>query len=191
MKYSTFFRDSTHILLTRDFISMMKEVPLYHQMNGGIHMNQLVTGKFIALKRKQKNLTQEQLAEKLGVSNKTISKWETGKCMPDYSIVKILCEELEVTVAELMDGEISEENSVRTYDDEQILDLLRRTQELEKQKNMLYGIMLIVMGIAVQALSYAIGGSDFKDFISGLLLGLSIGEMLVGVYVVGKSLAGR
>ena len=41
-------------------------------------MNQLVTGKFIALKRKQKNLTQEQLAEKLGVSNKTISKWETG-----------------------------------------------------------------------------------------------------------------
>lgn len=191
MKYSIFFRDSTHILLTRDFISMMKEVPLYHQMNGGIHMNQLVTGKFIALKRKQKNLTQEQLAEKLGVSNKTISKWETGKCMPDYSIVKSLCEELEVTVAELMDGEISEENSVRTYDDEQILDLLRRTQELEKQKNMLYGIMLIVMSIAVQALSYAIGGSDFKDFISGLLLGLSIGEMLVGVYVVGKSLAGR
>ena len=109
----------------------------------------------------------------------------------DLSPVRTLCEELEVTVAELMDGEISEENSVRTYDDEQILDLLRRTQELEKQKNMLYGIMLIVMGIAVQALSYAIGGSDFKDFISGLLLGLSIGEMLVGVYVVGKSLAGR
>ncbi len=97
-------------------------------------MNQLVTGKFIALKRKQKNLTQEQLAEKLGVSNKTISKWETGKCMPDYSIVKSLCEELDVTIAELMDGEMSEEKSVRTYDDEQILDLLRRTQELEKQK---------------------------------------------------------
>ena len=64
--------------------------------------------------------------------------------------------------------------------------MLRRTQELEKQKNMLYGIMLIVMGIALQALSYAIGGSDFKDFISGLLLGLSI-----GVFAVGKSLAGR
>ena len=111
--------------------------------------------------------------------------------MPDYSIVKSLCEELKVTVAELMDGEISEEKSVRTYDDEQIIDLLRRTQELEKQKNMLYGIMLIVMGIALQALSYAIDGSDFKDFISGLLLGLSIGEMLVGVFVVGKSLAGR
>ena len=109
-------------------------------------MNQLTTGKFISLKRKQKNMTQEQLAQKLGVSNKTISKWETGKSMPDYSIIKSLCEELEITIAELMDGEMSEEKSVRTYDEEQILDLLRRTQELEKQKNMLYGIMLIVMG---------------------------------------------
>lgn len=154
-------------------------------------MNQLVTGKFISLKRKQKNMTQEQLAEKIGVSNKTISKWETGKCMPDYSVAKSLCEELEITVAELMDGEVSEEKSVRTYDEEQILDLLRRTQELEKQKYMLYGIVLIVMGIALQALSYAFGGSDFKDFISGLLLGLSIDEMLVGVYVVGKALSGR
>ena len=47
-------------------------------MNGGIEMNQLVIGKYISLKRKQKNMTQEQLAEKLGVSNKTISKWENG-----------------------------------------------------------------------------------------------------------------
>ena len=154
-------------------------------------MNQTVTGKFIALKRKQKNLTQEQLAEKLGVSNKTISKWETGKCMPDYSIVKSLCEELGVTMAELLDGEKAGDKSVRIYDDEQMLDLLRRIQELEKQKVMLTGVMLIVMGIAFQALSQTLGGSDFKDFLSGVLLGLSLGEMLIGVYVVGKSLTER
>ena len=154
-------------------------------------MNQTVTGKFIALKRKQKNLTQEQLAEKLGVSNKTISKWETGKCMPDYSIVKSLCEELGVTMAELLDGEKAGDKSVRVYDDEQMLDLLRRIQELEKQKVMLTGVMLIVMGIAFQALSQTLGGSDFKDFLSGALLGLSLGEMLIGVYVVAKSLAER
>ena len=154
-------------------------------------MNQLTTGKFITQKRKEKNLTQEQLAEKLGVSNKTISKWETGKCMPDYGVVKSLCEELEMTVAELMDGEEAEEKSVRAYDDEQIMDLLRRTQELEKQKNLLYGILLIVMGIALQALSYTFEGSQVKDFFSGLLLGISIVEMLVGVYVLGRSLSGR
>ena len=154
-------------------------------------MNQQLTGKFIAHKRKEKNLTQEQLAEKLGVSNKTVSKWETGKSMPDYSVVKILCEELGVTVAELMDGEASEEKSVRTYDEEQIMDLLKRTQDLEKQKNLLYGILLIVMGIALQALSYTLGGSNIKEFFSGLLLGISIAEMLAGVYVVGKNIAGR
>ena len=154
-------------------------------------MNQLTTGKFISKKRKEKNMTQEQLAEKLGVSNKTISKWETGKCMPDYGIVKELCEELGITIAELMDGEESEEKSVRAYDDEQIMDLLRRTQELEKQKNLLYGILLIVMGIALQALSHTLGGSNVKDFFSGLLLGVSIAEMLVGVYVLGRSIAER
>lgn len=154
-------------------------------------MNQLVTGKFIAHKRKEKNLTQEQLAEKLGVSNKTISKWENGKCMPDYAVVKSLCEELEITVAELMDGEVKEDKSMRAYDEDQIMDLLRRTQELEKQKNMLFGIILIVMGIAMQALSYNVGGSAFRDFVSGLLLGMSIVEMLVGVYVVARSLAAK
>lgn len=154
-------------------------------------MNQLTTGKFISQKRKEKNMTQEQLAEKLRVSNKTISKWETGKCMPDYGIVKSLCEELEITIAELMDGEESEEKSVRAYDDAQIMDLLRRTQELEKQKNLLYGILLIVMGIALQVLSYTFGGSNVKDFFSGLLLGISVGEMLVGVYILGRSIAER
>ena len=154
-------------------------------------MNQQATGTFIAQKRKEKNLTQEQLAEKLGVSNKTISKWETGKCMPDYSVVKNLCEELGITIAELMDGEAAQVRSVRTYDDEQIMDLLKRTQELEKQKNLLYGVILIVMGIALQALSHTFGGSGIQDFFSGLLLGISIGEMLAGVYVVGKGLAVR
>ena len=154
-------------------------------------MNQQLTGKFIAHKRREKNLTQEQLAEKLGVSNKTVSKWETGKCMPDYSVVKALCDELEITVAELMDGEASDEKSVRTYDEEQIIDLLKRTQNLEKQKNLLYGILLIVMGIALQALSHTLGGSNVKDFFFGLLLGISIAEMLVGIYVVGKSMTGR
>lgn len=138
-------------------------------------MEQIKTGKFIAKKRKELNLTQEQLAERLGVSNKTISKWETGKCMPDYAVIKNLCEELKVSVSELMD------------DDEQILDLLRRTQELEKQKVMLAGVILIVMGIALQALSHTFGGSDVKDFFAGILLGLSVAEMLAGIFVIARS----
>ena len=144
-------------------------------------MDPITIGKFIAKKRKEQNLTQEQLAERLGISNKTVSKWETGKCMPDYAVVKSLCEELKVTVSELMDGEEAGDKSVRAYDDEQILDLLRRTQELEKQKVMMSGVILIVMGIALQALSHTLGGSNVRDFFAGLLLGLSVAEMLAGV----------
>lgn len=154
-------------------------------------MDQITIGRFIAKKRKEQSLTQEQLAERLGVSNKTVSKWETGKCMPDYSMINMLCEELKISVSELMDGEEADGKSVRVYDDEQILDLLRRTQELEKQKVTLTGIILIVMGIAFQALSHTLGGSDVKDFFAGLLLGLSVAEMLVGVFVIAKGLKSK
>ena len=106
--------------------------------------------------------------------------------MPDYTVITSLRGELKVTVSELMDAEETEEKSVRVYDDDQILDLLRRTRELEKQKVMLTGVILIVMGIALQALSQSLGGSDVKDFFSGLLLGLSVAEMLAGIYVIGK-----
>ena len=154
-------------------------------------MNQLITGKFILQKRKEKNLTQEQLAEKLGVSNKIVSRWETGKCMPAYSIVKTLCEELNITVEELINGEEAEEKSVSICDEEQMIDLLRRTQEAEKRKGILVGVVLITMGIVLQAISHRLGGTNFKDFVSGIMFGLAMGEMLVGVYIVGKSFAGR
>ncbi|MDO4388395.1 MAG: helix-turn-helix transcriptional regulator [Eubacteriales bacterium] len=149
-------------------------------------MNQTNMGNYIARKRREKNLTQEQLAEQLGVSNKTISKWENGKCIPGYNVIESLCQILSITLSELMDGEDAEEGSVRVYDDGQILDLLRRTQELERQKGILYGLILVVLGISSSALSASTGGSNVQDFISGLLTGLSIVEMLAGVAVIGK-----
>ncbi len=154
-------------------------------------MNQTTIGSYITKKRREKNLTQEQLAEKLGVSNKTISKWENGKYMPDYSIIEQLCKELSVTLSELMDGEDATEDSMRVYDDEQILDLLRRMQELERQKNILYGIILIVLGIACNAMAGTVSGSEVQEFISGLLTGLSVAEILAGIVVVGKSVLKR
>ena len=149
-------------------------------------MNQILIGSYIAQKRRALNLTQEQLSEKLGVSNKTISKWENGKCMPDYSVIQELCDELHVTLAELMAGKDSAEESDRTYNNEQILDLIRRMQELEHQRQVLFGVVLIILGIACSALSATIGGSDVKDFMSGLLLGMSIVEMIAGLIIVVK-----
>lgn len=106
--------------------------------------------------------------------------------MPDYSIIQTLCDALGVTLPELMDGEDAADSSVRVYDDAQILDLLRRTQELERQKGILYGLVLIVLGIACGAISKTTGGADVQDFVSGVLMGLSVAEILAGIGIIGK-----
>ncbi len=108
--------------------------------------------------------------------------------MPDYSIIQKLCDALHVTLPELMDGEDAVEDSVRVYDEAQILDLLRRTQELERQKGILYGLLLIVLGIASSAMSGTVGGTDVQNFTSGILMWLSVAEMLAGIVVAGKKL---
>lgn len=154
-----------------------------------MNMDQTATGKFIMKKRKELNLTQEQLAQKLGVSNKTISKWETGKCMPDYSIVESLCTELNTTLAELMNGE-EDDKSIHTYDNEQIMEM-KEMQELKNAKITFTGYILIIVGIVMLTLSQLFGGTEFQDFLSGFMLGLSICQMLVGIFVVSRQMAGK
>lgn len=154
-------------------------------------MNALKTGRYIARKRKERNLTQEQLAERISVSNKTVSKWETGKCMPDYSVVEALCKELDVSTSELLSGEDCEKEMELTNAEQQTLLTFERVQQLEHDKHTLTGIIIIIMSIALMALSRTTGGSDFRDFISGFLLGLSISSMLVGIYLTVRSLARR
>ena len=68
-------------------------------------MNQEKIGKFILDCRKKKNMTQSELAEKLGVSDRTIGNWENGRNMPDLSLFKPLCDELDITINELLSGE--------------------------------------------------------------------------------------
>lgn len=68
-------------------------------------MDQIKIGKFIATLRKEKDLTQEQLGEKLGVTNKTISRWENGNYMPDIEMLSLLSKEFDVSINELISGE--------------------------------------------------------------------------------------
>ena len=86
-------------------------------------MNQIATGTFIARKRKELNLTQAQLAEQLGISSESVSKWERGRCMPDYAIVNELRDALGITVSELLDGEENDRENMRMYDNDQMIRL--------------------------------------------------------------------
>lgn len=151
-------------------------------------MDQNQIGGFISTKRREKNLTQEQLAEKLGVSNKTVSKWENGKCMPDYAVIELLCRELDITLAELLDGEEKEPNSIRLYDEEQVKELLGKIQKIERMQKYAMGTILMLVGFLAVVLGSLFGGTHFYDFISGVLLGLGGSVIVIGVIAVVMSL---
>ena len=87
-------------------------------------MDQEKIGKFIASCRKECNLTQEQVAEKLGVSNKTVSRWENGNGFPDVSLLQPLCELLNISVNELLLGEKIPEDNYRKKVEENIIRIL-------------------------------------------------------------------
>ena len=112
-------------------------------------MDQLKIGKFIADCRKQKNLTQMQLSEKLGITDKAISKWERGIAMPDSSIMLELCDILGISVNELLSGEkISMENN--NQKNEQLL--LEMAKELENKNKTIWSSMRAIMIISITAL---------------------------------------
>ena len=69
-------------------------------------MDQIKIGKFISLKRKEKNITQNELAEMLNITNRAISKWENGICLPDVGTMPILCKILDITINDLFSGEV-------------------------------------------------------------------------------------
>ena len=91
-------------------------------------MNQTEIGTFIAKCRKEKKLTQMQLAEKLNITDRAVSKWETGKSMPDSSIMLELCEILGITVNELLSGKEMDVESYEKKADENLIALKRKDE---------------------------------------------------------------
>jgi len=112
-------------------------------------MDQMKIGKFIAECRKKNNLTQLQLAEKLGITDKAISKWERGMAMPDSSIMLALCENLKINVNELLSGErINMENNEQK-NKELMLDMAK---ELDQRNKTIRTAMWIILSVSIVAL---------------------------------------
>ena len=112
-------------------------------------MNQIKIGRFIAECRKKANLTQLQLADRLGITDKAVSKWERGITMPDTSIMLTLCDILGISVIELLSGEkINMENS--NQKNEQLL--LDMAKELEKKNKTIWSSMWAIMIVSMTAL---------------------------------------
>ena len=149
-------------------------------------MNQEKIGKFIADCRKSKKLTQLELAEKLGVSDKSVSKWETGKCMPDLSLFKPLCEELNITINELLSGEKIDKKEYQNKLEENIVNIV----DYNDKKSDVFGYIIFSF---IGVLSLIIGISFHStNFIFPLLFELfgiflilfALNKLIVNVKVI-------
>jgi len=96
-------------------------------------MDQVKIGKFIAQMRKEQGLLQRQLAEKLGISDKTVSKWECGKGLPEISLMLPLCDILGISVNELLSGEILSDINYKMKAEENMMGLLKEKEENKKK----------------------------------------------------------
>lgn len=98
-------------------------------------MDQVKIGKFIASKRKEIGITQQQLADKLGVTDKSIGNWENGRNMPDLSLFEPLCKELNISINDLMSGEIVDQKDYKVKCDENITYTINEVNKQKKKKN--------------------------------------------------------
>lgn len=105
-------------------------------------MNQEKTGKFISALRKEKNMTQRELADKIGVTDRAISKWENGRGMPDLSLMESLCNELEISVNELLSGEKIEPKDYLEKSEENILSTIKYTEKKIKKNSTIFKIII-------------------------------------------------
>ena len=96
-------------------------------------INQIKIGKFIAAKRKEQNLTQEKLAEKLGITDRAVSKWETGKSLPDASIMLELCALLGITVNDLLCGEVVSMENYNEQMEKSLIEMVKQKEQSDKR----------------------------------------------------------
>ena len=112
-------------------------------------MNQERIGKFIAKCRKDKKMTQSQLAEKLGVTDKSIGNWENGRNMPDLSLFKPLCDELDITINDLLSGEkISKEDYQEKFEENIVNTIDYSTKKINKYSNVI-ALLFIIFGLFI------------------------------------------
>ena len=149
-------------------------------------MDQEKIGKFLASLRKEKKLNQQELAEKLGVSDRTIGNWENGRNMPDLSLFKPLCQELDITINELLSGErITKEKYQEKFEENIVKTIDYSTKKLNEYRGII-SLILIILGlfILISAIMIFPSESSWSSIYS--ILGVII--FMIGITKITKKL---
>lgn len=149
-------------------------------------MNQVRIGKFIAKCRKEKNITQSELAEKLGVTDRSVSNWENGKNMPDLSLFKPLCELLGITINELLSGEKIPPESYQERLEENIVNTIDYSTKKLNKYGRVISLIFIIFGLFVSISAIMIFKSESSWGSIYSILGIML--FMVGIVRVTKGL---
>ena len=149
-------------------------------------MDQKKTGSFLRELRKEKQLTQEQLAERFGVTNRSVSRWETGSNMPDLSILVELADFYDVDIRDIIDGERKGEDMNK--EEKERLQLVADYAETEKNTLLMrlrifsiVGLISLIAGLVMMVISRD-NNLPVYDYLMGTLMGVAIGALLVAVF---------
>ncbi|MBE5785543.1 MAG: helix-turn-helix transcriptional regulator [Clostridiales bacterium] len=134
-------------------------------------MDQIKIGKFIAACRKKENLTQMQLAEKLNITDRAVSKWERGKAMPDSSIMLALCDVLNISVNDLLCGEVVTVENYNKELEKNLMDMIRQKELADKH---LLALEWVIGIMALVILFSLIGVAAYVQMETGLRIALIV-----------------
>lgn len=145
-------------------------------------MDQIKIGGFIAEERKRKGYTQKILSEKLGISDKTISKWERGNGFPEVSLLIPLCSELDITVNELLSGERVSEEQYRNKAEENMVNLVKEAQE--NKKKIILSVMVGILTILAAVPLFMVAGMfDMRTGVRITFIVIGIVVLIIGIAV--------
>ena len=128
-------------------------------------MDQIKTGKFIAQLRKERSLTQAQLGEMLGVTDRAVSKWERGKSLPDVATMPRLCEILHISVNELLSGEVLEINSYNEEVEKNLLEMAKQKEESDKRLLTMEIVLGVLISLVFFALIFIAALAEMEDWL--------------------------
>lgn len=133
-------------------------------------MDQIKIGKFIAECRKKNNLTQMQLAEKLNITDRAISKWENGKAMPDSSIMLDLCNELKIRVNELLSGEVIKMDAYNEKLEQNLIDMVKQKEEADKRLLTIEIVIGVLISMVFFVLIFIASFVEMEDWLRVTLI---------------------
>lgn len=142
-------------------------------------MNQVKIGKFIKECRTKNNLTQMQLAEKLGITDRAISKWENGRAMPDSAIMLDLCAELKITVNDLLSGEVVTMENYNENSEKIILEMVKEKEKKDKLLLKLEVLMGVVCIFIMLSLTFFASYVPMDENLRGLLILIGLAPILI------------